>query len=246
MKRHRFYCPEIQGENAVLDALETHHLAHVLRLGRGAAIELFDGRGKTAQGTVESVSKSGTFVNVSNIQIHPVPKSRIILAVSMAKSQRFDFLVEKCTELGADHIAAVQFERTVKQGKSTSLKRYAKICISAVKQSGRIFLPCLSGPSQLPKTMEFLQKEYPQAIWMYGENDAEIRPFQPKPEGCPDSSGDIIVVIGPEGGFTDTEKQTLCEAGALGVCINPNILRIETAAIAFCSFLAATRQSLVS
>lgn len=243
---HRFYCHEIAGDKAVLDAIETHHLFNVLRLGRGESIEIFDGLGRTATGTIESISKKETFIKISAIQIHPVPKSRIILAVSMAKSQRFDFLIEKCTELGADHIAAVQFERTVKQGKRTSLERYAKICISAAKQSGRAFLTRLSGPSSLLKTMELLQKEYPHALWIYGEKNSQIRPFQPKPACCSDSSGGIVAVIGPEGGLTETEQKSLQENDALGVCINPNILRIETAAIAFCSLLAAGWKSLDS
>ena len=86
MKRHRFYCPSITGDKAILDQIETHHLAHVLRLGQGDSIEIFDGQGRTAMGTIESISKKETTIDIYNIQNFPSPKPRIILVVSMAKS----------------------------------------------------------------------------------------------------------------------------------------------------------------
>lgn len=241
MKRNRFYCPHIQDQKAILDASETHHLSHVLRLGSGDRVELFDGKGNLAQAEIESVSKKGAVLSISEIQTYPVLPHRIVLAVSMAKSQRFDFLVEKCTEIGADHIAAVQFERTVKLGKDTSLNRYEKISISAAKQSGRIFLPTLSGPCSFDNTIKYLRNDYPKALWIYGEYEPQFQPVQSVTAEWFASSTDIIAVIGPEGGITETERMILQDMGAMGFCINPHILRIETAAIAFCAVLSAFR-----
>ena len=190
---------------------------------------------------MDTISREKTLIKISNIQIHPPLQSRIILAVSLAKSQRFNFLIEKCTELGADHIAAVQFERTVKQGNLSSMKRYTKICISAAKQSGQIFLPRLSGPKTFPKIMKEFQNEYPQALWIFGGTDPESKPFSLINIPCNYLHRDIIAVIGPEGGFTESEKIILRDLGADQVQINRNILRIETAAIAFCSLLSLIR-----
>lgn len=241
MKKHRFYCSEIKGPQATLDASETHHLAHVLRLSSGDRVELFDGRGKVAQAEIESVSKKSSVLSILEIQNYPAPPYRIILAVSLAKFQRFDFLVEKCTEIGADHIAAVQFERTVKLGKETSLSRYEKISISAAKQSGRVFLPTLSGPCLFDNTTKYLHNDYPQALWVYGEYESQFQPVQSVIAERFASSTDIIAVVGPEGGITETERLVLRNMGALGLCINPNVLRVETAAIAFCAVLSAFR-----
>ncbi len=236
MKKYRFYCPEITENQSVLDRFETHHLSHVLRMETGEQIELFDGKGKTAEAIIEKISNKQTQVKLSSIKIHQPMKPQIIIAVSLAKGQRFDFLVEKCTELGVNHIAAVQFERTVKMGKISVLDRYEKICITAAKQSGRVFLPDLSGPAPFSKTIDFLQKKYPKACWIYGDYNAKIVPLFPNNPGQ-----NLIAVIGPEGGITDREKQLLMKTGASAASINPNVLRIETAAIAFSSILTAGR-----
>jgi 16S rRNA (uracil1498-N3)-methyltransferase len=241
VKIHRFYCPEIEGSKAVLDAAETHHLANVLRLSPGDQVELFNGRGTTAQALIESVSKKGAALTLLQIQNHPDPPFRIILAVSMPRSQRFDFLVEKCTEIGADHIVAVHFERTVKMGKETSLGRYEKISISAAKQSGRPFLPLLSGPHSFVNTINILHKDYPKALWIYGESESLSNPFHSILSKRMASGTEVIAVIGPEGGLTEAEKKVLLDLGALDLCLSLNILRVETAAVAFCAVLSAFR-----
>ena len=162
---------------------------------------------------------------------------RMILAVSFAKGQRFDWLVEKCTELGVDHIAAVQFERTVKLGKNTALERYRKITIAAAKQSKRLFLPKITGPEKFPATLDALVDRYPQSVLLYGD-----------PKGVPlaevaalNEGQDCIVVIGPEGGLCENELAFLSAKNSSGVMINRNILRIETAAVSFCAAVAVTR-----
>ena len=111
----RFYCESIDTES-FLDPVESSHLCRVLRAKKGTKLELFDAQGTLAEGTVERVDKKRTSVRVQKIvRTSPLKTGRIILAVSFAKGQRFDWLVEKCTELGVDHIAAVQFEPTFRQ-----------------------------------------------------------------------------------------------------------------------------------
>ena len=233
----RFYCESIDTES-FLDPVESVHLCRVLRAKKGTPLELFDGRGTLAEGTVERVDKKRTVVRVQKIVHTPdVTTGRIILAVSFAKGQRFDWLVEKCTELGVDHIAAVQFERTVKLGKNTALERYRKISIAAAKQSKRLFLPEISGPEKFAATLNSFVSQYPQSILLYGD---------PKGTLLPDLSAakdgeDCIIVIGPEGGFSENELALLDASNASGVMINRNILRIETAAVAFCTMVAINR-----
>lgn len=238
MRIPRFFCPDLSSSTVQLDPSESHHLAHVLRIKTGETVELFDGRGHLASARVSFVSKDKVSLIVSEMHTFPPPSWNIILAVSMAKANRFDFLVEKCTELGVDHIIAVVYERTVKMGKESTLARYEKIAVSAAKQSGRVFLPRLSGPWPFSKAIEYIRIEYPQAAWVYGEPFCE--PTAPK--GFNHASGkDMVCLIGPEGGFTEEEKQKLQAAGAYSVQINPNVLRIETAAAAFGALLAYFR-----
>lgn len=239
MRLVRFYCQSIEPK-AVLDPVESNHLSRVLRLSVGAAVELFDGNGTLAQGTVEQIQRNQVTVRVTQ-STHTPPRDagKIILGVSYAKGQRFDWLVEKCTELGADHIAAVQFDRTVKLGNDKALQRLSKITIAAAKQCGRVFLPKLTGPAKLTETVEALRLEYPRNTWIYGSPDGG-----PLAEtmNSPNAPG-RIVFIGPEGGFTEAETDYFRSLGASAVSINENILRVETAAVAFCALLSQHRHS---
>ena len=243
MKMPRFFCPDLSSEEVILEPSESHHLADVLRLGKGECVELFDGKGKSAQAEVVWVRKGVVCLKVKELRCFPSPASKIVLAVSPAKGHRFDFLIEKCTELGVDHILAVVFERTVKMGKESSLGRYEKIAIAATKQSGCRFLPVLGGPRPFLNAVEYLRNEYPSASWIYGDTSSQV----PAAVHLGTMAGflaekDVVCLIGPEGGFTEAEKETLKSIGACPMQINPNILRIETAAVAFSALLCFLRQ----
>ncbi len=234
MRTIRFYCESIE-PLSVLDPVESNHASRVLRLIVGAPVELFDGKGTLGEGVIEQVSRGQVTVKTSRITTQKRDdRPKIILAVSFAKGQRFDWLVEKCTELGADHIAAVQFERTVKLGKAETLQRLSKITISAAKQSGRLFLPKLTGPKKVNETLSFLQDEYPESTRLYGSPNGHAFAELSRMERPKNS----IVFIGPEGGFSDQEIELFDSVGALPVCIHQNILRVETAAVAFCCLLS--------
>jgi 16S rRNA (uracil1498-N3)-methyltransferase len=232
----RFYCESIDTDS-FLDPVESSHLCRVLRARKGTPLELFDGRGTLAEGIVEQVDKKRTLVRIQTITHAPaVTTGRIILAVSFAKGQRFDWLVEKCTELGVDHIAAVQFERTVKLGKNTALERYRKISIAAAKQSKRLFLPKITGPEKFPATLDSFMGQYPNSCLIYGDPEGRVPDLSAVKDGQ-----DCIIAIGPEGGFTENETALLAANNASGIIINRNILRIETAAISFCATIAVAR-----
>jgi len=235
MRRLRFYCSQIDSR-CVLDEVESHHLGRVLRLEAGAQVELFDGSGTLAEGIVEKADRRQSVVRVAQVLRTPRPESgRLILAVSYAKGQRFDWLVEKCTELGADHIAAVQYDRTVKLGSGNAVERLGKIALSAVKQCGRLFLPELSGPVRLRETVEELRRRYPDAFFCCGLPDGDPPAvFIAKAE-----DRDIVVLIGPEGGFSPEELDWISAEKIEPVSIGPNILRVETAAAAFCAVIRA-------
>ena len=234
----RFFCESIETES-VLDPVESHHLCRVLRAQEGTPVELFDGKGTLAEGIVERIDKKHTLIRTQTITRTAPPESgRVILAVSFAKGHRFDWLVEKCTELGVDHIAAVQFDRTVKLGKHTAMERYRKISINAAKQSRRLFLPEITGPAKFQPTLDLLTRQYPQSRLLYGEPGGVCLSEQ---SDNPQTTN-YIILVGPEGGLTEDEKHLLSKSHATGVSINSNILRIETAAMAFCSILCSLRR----
>lgn len=155
----RFFCESIDTKS-VLDPVESHHLCRVLRAQKGTSVELFDGNGTLAEGIVERVDKKHTLVHIETLtRTSPPTSGRVILGVSFAKGQRFDWLVEKCTELGVDHIATVQFERTVKLGKETGMERYRKISITAAKQSRRLFFAFDYGSRKIANDTGYAQEQ---------------------------------------------------------------------------------------
>lgn len=233
MRRLRFYCENL-GKESILDETESHHLSRVLRLQEGDAVEVFDGKGTLAQGVIKRIDRRHVLLQITQVHQTTSPQSgRLILAVSYAKGQRFDWMVEKCTELGANHIAAIQFERTVKLGKENAIDRLKKISLAAAKQCGRLFLPELSGPAGFVQTLSNLRQLFPDASVICGD-----------PDGSPISAikseivkRDIIVLIGPEGGFAPDEIEKIAAEEINRVSVHENILRVETAALAFCSIL---------
>lgn len=218
----------------MLDPIQSRHLNKVLRLKVGDKVQIFDGKGLLADAQIETITREGVRVHLlKKTHIPPAASGRIILAVSMARGDRFEWMVEKCTELGADHIAAVQFQRTVKMGNAASIDRCHKIALAAAKQCGRVYLPILSGPESFEEAVCRLRQQYAEAELLYGDPEGQWL------EMTSDSTGraDRIVCIGPEGGFSDEELRLLEDHQARPVRVNRHILRIETAAVAFTAVL---------
>lgn len=239
MKFNRFYCESIEGGSVDLDRVESHHLMHVMRLGMGSNVELFDGKGVLAKGVVAEASRKGVRVDVESREIIAAPANgRVIIAAAIAKGQRFDLIIGKCTELGADCIVPLIFERTVKQAAGASVvDRYKKLSIVAAKQCGRIFLPEIVNPCGLDSGLEYLKERFQYAKGVFGGFGTDAVSVG----SIFDAESDILAFIGPEGGITLDEEKKLEEFGAVKVRLTDTILRTETASIAFASILCVLR-----
>ncbi|MHC5059780.1 MAG: RsmE family RNA methyltransferase [Planctomycetota bacterium] len=239
MKQARFYCESIRQGLVRLTPDQAHHLVNVLRLTVGGHVELFDGKGTLARAVITDINRKAVTLQAEVPCREPArTTSRIIIAASIAKGQRFDWLLTKCTELGVDHIAAVIFERTVKLAKGASaIQRYDKLAIAAARQCGRIFLPKITGPADLARTLGHLKNDYPDARLIFGSLD---RQAESAVELARDGK-DTIAFVGPEGGFTQEEINMLKTAGASEAHLTDTTLRVETAAVAFAAILCASR-----
>lgn len=238
----RFYIDNIAEPFTILEGSEAHHLSGVLRFGVGSEVELFDGKGNIAVAIVEKVKKRSVELRIENL-INRIPRQngRIILVTSLAKAQRFDWMISKCTELGVDHICPALYTRTVKQGKGSSLvERYRNLAISAAKQCRRDFLPQIDAPANLETILERLKTQYPtaQLITASLEDDAKSLFSEDIQQNT-----DRIIFVGPEGGLTEEEEVFLRQNSAIPVRLTNTILRIETAAVAVASLLAIKRDS---
>jgi len=243
LKQARFYCESIKQGRVQLRPDEAHHLVNVLRLTAGERVELFDGKGALAQAVITDITRKAVTLQVENIHSEPARTSgRIVIAASVAKGQRSDWMITKCTELGIDHIVAIVFEHTVKLAKGISTsERYDKLAIAAAKQCGRIFLPKITGPTDLQQTLALLKNNYPDARLIFGA-------LNPQAESIVElarDGKDFIAFVGPEGGLTCEEESLLTSAGACQAHLTDTTLRIETAAVAFAAILCTCRDAVL-
>jgi len=238
VKPSRFYCSPISSPMTELRGEESRHAAAVRRLTVGHPVELFDGAGTTASGTVVEIARGKVLIKVDLLRkAAPPTQGRIIIAASIAKSERFDWLISRCTELGVDRICPTLYERTVKQSKGANvMERYRKLTIAAAKQCGRLFLPQIDPPCPVSQTVATLTRQYPRARRLVGSAAAAEPLIDLRLDGS-----DIVVFIGPEGGITDAEAATLSSCGAVEVHLCEGILRTETAAVTFAAVLACRR-----
>jgi len=239
MLLHRFYCDPITRPTVKMAGPEAHHLASVLRLKAGEKVELFDGAGTLATAAVAEIVKRKVTLQIEQIQRYPPRSSgRIIIAPGISKGQRFDWLIEKCTELRTDRISPVIFERGVKQAANPKIiERWMNIAISAAKQSRRLFLPKIDLPMPLADVLVKLRKEYPGCKLLAGGLSPDAVPIGSEPFG----QNDVAAFVGPEGGFTEAEQTLLKDKGVQFIRLTDTVLRTETAALAFASVLCALR-----
>ena len=233
MSMDRFYCENITEPVCQLDGAEARHIVKVMRAKVGDKLELFDGKGTLAESAVEELAGKKVILKILQITKDP-PRNekRITIAASVAKGERFDWLISKCTELGVDKIVPVIFERTVKQPKNEKIvDRWNNLAISAAKQCKRLYLPEIIMPIQLKDAIEESTGQI-----LFGSCDKDSQ----KPDSL-ELAGDTVVFIGPEGGMTEVKEELLISSGAKAISICNTILRVETAAVAFAAILAAKR-----
>ncbi len=214
-------------QSLLLEGDEAGHIARVLRKHIGERVELVNGQGVLAHAEITALGKNKVSLAVGDTERSP-PPPQIILAQALIKPNRLDFVLEKGTELGAAAFWLFPAERSEKVELSeTQIKRCRGLTISALKQSGRLYLPHIT---LLPKLSAWKPLPYPA---FFGDTNSNA----PLLSQC-HITPPVIFFVGPEGGFTEKEELELKKRGAQGVSLHFNILRSETAALASLSLLS--------
>lgn len=215
MPSDRFFVSDIH--NPLLNAEELRHLK-VMRIRDGEIFELVDGKGHLATG-----HKIQDKIIIDTIETTPPPHPAII-AQAFPKINRLDVILEKGCELGMTELILFPGENSEKFDLSPNqLKRAETILISAMKQSGRLFLPKLTIAQPLYKW------EKPSLPSFFGDTDPSA-PFFLDLLSKPLKGA--LFFVGPEKGFTPEEREILQKMGVKGVKLSPYILRTETAPLA--------------
>jgi 16S rRNA (uracil1498-N3)-methyltransferase len=227
----------IDGPRARIAGSEAHHLAHVMRAKPGALVTLFDGSGAEFAARVENVGRAEVELAVlaRNEMDRELPVS-ITLGVALPKGDRQRWLVEKATELGVARLVPLEAERACDRASDAMIERLRRAVIEASKQCGRNRLMQIHAPESL---RDFLAASSPRALRLLAHPGA-----MPLARAIdePTSAGpilDVILAIGPEGGFTADEVEAAGGHGWRVVGFGPTILRVETAALAIAAAVAA-------
>ena len=228
-----FYAPpgSITPPTLTITGSELTHMTHVMRMREGDAIRVVDGGGNSYDAIITSITRQAASCRItSRTQGLHEPARALTLAAGMLKNpSRFDYLVEKACEIGAMRIVPLLTERTIPRHAKTD--RWQKLCIAAMKQSGRCVLPRVLEPVTF---REFISSPgEPHALKYIPHGQAEV-PLTP-----PRTAGDApaVVCIGPEGGFSDEEVALAQEAGFEPVSLGSRRLRTETAAVVACAIV---------
>jgi len=220
----RFYISQIPSSGIidVEDSLK-HRIGEVLRFSEGEELELVDGKGRLAKVVVVGKGKKISFF-IKEINDQTRTEKKIVALVSLIRRERFDTMVEKAVELGADVIIPFVCERSrpYSDGAYDKLKdRWQRIADQALSQCRRLFKCELDNVVEL-KNMNF-----------QSFNHCQLLAFNPGAEvllpSKYDTSKDVVFAIGPEGGFSEDEIKFLSDKGFRFYSLTDNILRTETA-----------------
>lgn len=237
-----FYLPQgtINPDSSfvTIDGDAFHHLVRVLRKREGEQIHVTDGAGLCASIRIEQIGKEQLSGLLLACERQSPPATRVTIALSLLKApHRFDFFLEKATELGVDGIIPLLTERTVVRVKQernkAKLERWQSIILAAARQSRRYYLPVLEPPAtfrQLLARTDF---------------DSRLIPYElssnPPLFAC--AGKRLLFLVGGEGGFSDAEVTEAVTAGFQPISFGKSILRAETAAI---FAMASVRSRLLS
>jgi 16S rRNA (uracil1498-N3)-methyltransferase len=234
----RFYCPFALAEGALVELPEalSRHL-QVLRMQPGDALDLFDGKGGVYRATLASLDKKRAAASIGGFDPVDVELPfAVTLAQGLPEGTKMDWIVEKAVELGAQAVQPLAAQRSVVRlaGERADKRRahWEAVVVAASEQCGRNrlaqvapvepFERWVSAPSSARRILLSPRGTESLAAWAAGAG-----------------AQDVVLMIGPEGGFSDQEEELAVAQGALALSMGPRVLRTETAGLAALACLSA-------
>ena len=226
---------QIHSDRVLFEGEEAKHLVKVLRARSGDVVQVTDGEGQVYQVRLTAVGSTQSTGHIVERSAHVgEPTYHLTMAVGLLKNaKRFEYVLEKSVETGVSCIIPLITERSEK----TSLRkdRATRILVAALKQCGRSRLPDIQDPVVLPEFLK-LHRE-PHTFVCHEAQDVGAHLLE-QCQGL-EKTARMTVLVGPEGGFSEDEMQTIQEQGATPVTLGPRRLRTETAAIVASSVIMA-------
>tara|TARA_B100000683_G_scaffold275919_1_gene328168 strand:+ start:1236 stop:1931 length:696 start_codon:yes stop_codon:yes gene_type:complete len=227
------YVPDLREGCFELPEDEVRHAIKVLRARVGDSFQLIDGMGGSADAVIVEIGKRNCVVEVESVSRHDRPNPQLTMLVCPTKqTERFEWFLEKAVEIGVDRVIpvwSIRSERRVEKH-----QRWKKVIVSAMKQSGRSWLPKLEDACAFEEGIKAVDSNIFIAHCMESE---KVHVLKAIPSGQ-----DACIAIGPEGDFTKEEVDFALEKGAVEISLGEGRLRTETAAIVATTYFRAIQQ----
>lgn len=240
MSLRRFFISptDISGKTAQITGPEAHHLRTVLRLAPGDPITFFDGTGARYQARIEQILKDRVTATISEQSRDLPPKIRLHLGQALLKGDKMDLILQKATELGVDDIWPFSSQRGVcKPTKAAQIERWQRIVLEACKQCDRARPPEIHDAREISDLLAQAPPCGTRLIfWEHETRHTLTEALADQSTDC----GSVFFLLGPEGGFSETEVACAKQAGFIPVSLGPRILRAETATLAATAILQFT------
>jgi len=220
---HLFYDPHIQGDTVELEEKESGHAIRVLRLVEGDRVILVDGRGGWYDAVITEGHPKRCRLRIESKTegFEPLPYSLHLAVAPTKNTERFEWFLEKATEIGISEITPLICKRS--ERRQLKMERFDKILVSSMKQSLKAYKPRLHQPVNL---VDFLNADREGILGI-----AHCYPVERKGIGELDKQGRYTFIVGPEGDFTEEEVGDAVKAGYIPVHLGSSRLRTETAAL---------------
>jgi 16S rRNA (uracil1498-N3)-methyltransferase len=212
---------------ATITDQEARHISMVLRLTPGITIELFDGTGMVYQAEITKISKSVVETNIVASHRHQEKPPFLSVAQALVKGKKMDLIIQKATELGITAIQPIISQNcAITEAPASQISRWQRIALESCKQCDRP-TPLICQPAITLNQLLDRAEAFPTKIFFW-ENEATTTladlTLHPTEE--------VLLLIGPEGGFSEEEAESAIKNGFSPVSLGPRILRAETASIA--------------
>jgi 16S rRNA (uracil1498-N3)-methyltransferase len=220
------------GDVVLLDGDEGRHAADVRRLRAGEAVDVSDGRGLVVHGDVAEVGRGRVTVAVRERVVVPPREPRFVVVQALAKGGRDEDAVEAMTEVGVDEVVGWQAARAVARWTERTAAKWQSTARAAAKQSRSPWVPVVSGPASTSQVAGRLRGAAVGVVLHESATRSLASLELP-------AAGEVVVVVGPEGGIADEELEDFRSAGAVECRLGDRVLRSSTAGVAALSVLSA-------
>jgi 16S rRNA (uracil1498-N3)-methyltransferase len=229
--------PLLTGHEVLLPEQAGEHVARVLRLERGHPLVLFNGDGRECDARLATLAKRAVTAEITSVrEADREAPLRLTLAQGIARGEKMDWILQKATELGVARIVPLVTERTeVKLDEERAERRLAhwtSVIAGACEQCGRNRLPALEPPQRLDRWLGSLGDDPALRLALLPVGETNLRQLPAVENGA-------MLVVGPEGGFSEHDIALLGQGGFRGLRLGPRILRTETAGVAALAALQA-------